>query len=289
VKQMSVATFFDAIVAELESVEGASADATLGTLTLGSREASTGWRAVTYPTSTIHMPIVPQGTVFNYMGVGLFAYESALGITDDTVKLGDQIKSSDNRYYSIAGVEKVYWLNKFAFWKATLLEVPAWEAAPGTLTWSKTRLGDARINTRTFLSTYIRNAQITKDDDSTTATWASMFSKPPYPAVQEFRAASSAVQGLYVVGKPSVESTLGVRYDEDVPIDIKTVNSTGCTGTALNYKMEDELRYACDKYPHGSLRLIGPIKDSKKQLGFTVLYSTTFILKYRRTSQEGKA
>jgi hypothetical protein len=285
---MSVTTFFDGLVVELESVEGASADVTLGTLTLGSREATTGWRAVTYPTSTIHMPVLPQGSTFNYMGVGLYAYENALGLTDDTVKLGDQIKTSDNRYYMIEGLQKQYWLNKFAFWKATLSEQPIWQAAPGTLTWSKTRPNDPRERTKVYIDTYVRDAQITKDNDSTQAAWACIFSDLPYPLTQEFRAASSPVQGLYVVEMPNSTPMMDVvtqapyGYTERVPIHIVTIDSTGCTGTALNWKMEAELRYVCEQNPKGSYRLPYSSQKLDRELGGMWLYDRLFILIYER-------
>lgn len=286
---MAVTTFFDEMVAELQTVEGASANVTLGTLTLGSREATTGWRAPTYPTSTIQMIVLPEGTNFSYMGVGLYAYENALGLTDDTVKLGDQIKTSDNRYFTIEGLQKQYWLNKFAFWKATLAELPEWQAAPGTLTWSKTRSADPRKQIKTFIDGKLRSAQITKDNDSTQATWACIFSEPPYPFHQEFRAASSPVFGLYVVEMPNSTPMMdydlaAYAYTEHVPVHIVTVDSTACTGTALNWKMEEELRYALEQNPTGSYYL--PRESAKLDhiMGGMLLYDRLFTLTYERTA-----
>lgn len=290
---MSVTTLFDRAIAELEKVEGSSADVTLGTLTLGSRVATganvytTGWRAVTYPTSTIKMVIRPQGSIFNFMRTGLYASEGALGLTDDTVKLGDQIKSSDNRYYTIKGLEKHYWLNKFVFWKATMSEQTMWQAAPGALTWTLTRPEDPRNRTKTYIDTYIRDAQVTKDNDSTQALWACIFSEPPYPTVQEFRAASNPVFGLYVVEMPESTALIGHdqvpgRYLENVPIHIMTVDSTACTGTALQWKMEAELRYVCDTYPEGSQRKLNFSRKLDRVVGGEMLYDRLFNMSYMR-------
>jgi len=288
---LSVTTFFDRAVANFEKVEGSSANVTLGTLTLGNRVATgvdvytTGWRAVTYPTSTIKTIIIPQGTSFNFLGAGLYAYENAMGLVDSsaTVKLGDQIKSSDNRYYTISGLEKYYWLNKFAFWKATLSEQPLWQAAPGALTWTLTRSKDPRERTKTLIDTYARDAQITKDNDSSEALWACIFSEPPYPLVQEFRAASSRAFGLYVVEMPNSEALpIRVGYMEHVPIHIMTVDSTACTGTALQWKMEAEMRYICETYPGGSLRTFERRAKYDRNLGGMQLYDRLFMMHYRR-------
>jgi hypothetical protein len=270
-----------------------SSDVTLGTLTLGSRVATgsgvytTGWRAVTYPTSTIPMIIVLRGSTFSFEKVGLYASEDVLGLTDSTVKLGDQIKSSDNRYFMIKGLEKYYRLNSFLFWKATMSELPLWQAAPGALTWTLTRSKDPRERSKTYIDTYVRDAQLTKDDDSTQAAWACIFSEPPYPVAQEFRAASNPVFGLYVVEIPN--STPGLdtdqiasEYEEHVPIHIITVDSTACTGTALNWKMEEELRYVCETYPEGSFRSLERRSKRTVNLPGLILYDSEFMMNYVR-------
>lgn len=281
---MSVTTFFDGLVSELESVEGASASVTLRTLTLGNRVDTgadvytTGWRAVTYPTSTIDMIVIPQGSSFNYGTINLYAYENAVGITDDTVKLGDQIMTSDNRFYTIKGLEKHYWLNKFVFWKASLSEQPMWRTAPGALTYSLTRPKDPRERTKTYIDTYVRDAQITMDDDSTEAWWACIFSEPPYPIIQEFRTTANPVFGLYVVEMPNSTPDLDFDntpygYMEHVPIHIITVDSSTpplwkvCTGTALNWKMEAEMRYVCENNPTGSQRSFKFSRKLDRNLG----------------------
>lgn len=294
---MSVTTLFDEAIAELEAIEGASANVTLRTLTLGSRVATgsgvytTGWRATTYSTSTIKTIILPQGSSHIFLGAGLYAAEDALGIIDSSasVKLGDQIKSSDNRYYTIKGLQKQYWLNKFAFWKATLSEQPLWEIPPGALTWTLTRPKDPRERTKTYIDTYVRDAQLTFDNDATQAPWACIFSEPPYPAVQEFRASSNPVHGLYVVEMPTSTPSLDTdqtpfEYEEHIPIHIVTVDShiSGCTGTALNWKMEAELRYVCETYPEGSFRSLERRTKRTMNLNGLVLYDSEFTLNYVR-------
>lgn len=287
---MSTANFFTVLKSALKK-SGASLNVTSRPLALGSREATTGWRAMSFGGSTIEMPIIYRGSVFQYLVPGGYVRYDAVGFTDiaNTLEEFDQIKDADNNYFLINYVIPWKIGNRAYYNECGLTKSTMFQDVPGTLTWSKTRLADPRKQIKTYIDGKARSTQITKDDDSTQATWACIFSEPPYPVAKEFRAASSPVQGLYVVEMPNSTPTLDYDltpygYDEHVPIHIVTVDSTGCTGTALNWKMEDELRYVAKTYPTGSHFTMQQTRKDDRWLGSMFLYDRTFMLEYWRLS-----
>jgi len=170
-----------------------------------------------------------------------------------------------------------------------LVRLGLYEASPSsTATW-KTSPNDPRERMRTWLKSHARDAQILKDDASTQASWECIFHDPPYPLSREFRAASAPVQGLYVVGQPNSELELGVRYNEEMPMSIYTMDSTGVTGVALAWRMEAELRYVIEEKTHGSLWTLKSRRGEPIHLGSVVLYHIPTVVNYRRTSEWGKA
>lgn len=266
---------------------GLSVDQTRYAIAFGSRDSTNGWRAVTHSTSTIEMLIVPRAVATTVLGAGVYARHDLTGWTLTAVVEGDMVKDADNNYYEVLSVKKVQVGNMLFFYECGLAKMPLYEAEPAATTWSKTRPKDPRERTKVYVDTYVRDAQLTKDNDSTQATWACIFSDPPYHLSHEFRAASSPVQGLYVVEMPRSKPLLDLDqvpygYDESVPIHICTVNSTSCTGTALNWKMEAEMRYVCENNPTGSQRSFDFSAKHNRDLGGMWLYDREFMLNYRR-------
>ena len=220
----------------------------------GSREATTGWRLVTWnPTgwdadTTDEMMISQRGSSGFYTPAGYYGKISALGQCADPVDEGDHILTEDGRTYHVEYVEPVWDGDNFVRRDCALTHVPLYEAMPSTGTWSLTRLSPARHKTKEFIDDYCRDAQLTKDDDSTEASWACIWANPPYHLHHEFRAAANAVQGLYVLSKEVKTPLIGIRktahhYALSVPTHILTVDSTDCTGEFLAEKMEEELEY----------------------------------------------
>lgn len=141
---------------------------------------------------------------------------------------------------------------------------------------------DTRSRTKLYLDTYLANSNLTADDDWTEINFIVAYANPDYPIIRVYQ--EKAVDLVYTVGKPTSELKMGVRYTEHVPITIFTINRIGITGTKLAWKAEEELRRVCETYAHGSFRVSERIEDNETRLGSTVLYSTTFMLNYRRTA-----
>ena len=144
---------------------------------------------------------------------------------------------------------------------------------------------DARQRTRTYLATYIINANLTHDDDLTQASWISAFGLPDYPLSRVFK--DKAVDVIFSVGTASAKSMHDFRqypyaYEEIVPIEIYAVDKTGITGTKLRWKAEAELRRITEAYPLANIRWVTRVSDNEKKLGSQTLYSVKYELGYIR-------
>jgi len=256
-------------------------------LSLGARLAWSGHRTKTFAETTIEVVIVPRGASQLAIIAGVYPVTDAIGLTADTVVVGDQIKDSANVYWDVETVEDVYWGDSFAYRQCNLNKAVMYQADPAATTWSKSRGSDPRYRTKVWMDGKLRATQITKDDDSTQADFAVMHNNPPYPISLEFRG-SSNMEGLYVIDQPNAtplrDGDQVIRdYEEHVPIHMLTVDSTACTGSALAWKMEAELRYISETYPEGSQRnLSAPRRKADINLGGTILYDTEVVLSYTR-------
>jgi len=116
---------------------------------------------------------------------------------------------------------------------------------------------------------------------STQVSFIVCYGNPDYALERVF--IDKAVDLVFSIGTPdSVALPLGVGYLETVPISIWTIDKTGITGTELRWKAEAELRRVCEAYPLSSLRDTEKISDNEKNLGSTILYSVTHVMRYKR-------
>lgn len=144
---------------------------------------------------------------------------------------------------------------------------------------------DARQKIKDFLG-YLRNAQLTKDDDSTEVKFIACFGKPDYPITKVFKA--KGVDLIFSVGTPNSTPMMDpvtqtpYGYEEQVPIECVCIDKSGITGTKLRWKAEAELRYVTEEYLAGSLQNVESMSDNDQNLGSTILYSAKYILNYRR-------
>jgi len=116
---------------------------------------------------------------------------------------------------------------------------------------------------------------------STQVSFIVAYGNPDYPLVRVF--IDKAVDLVFSIGTPDVEGLpVGIGYLEKVPITIWTIDKTGITGTELRWKAEAELRRIIETYPLGSLRSWERISDNEKNLGGTILYSVSGIMRYKR-------
>jgi len=264
-------------------------------ITYGARDGWNGWRTITWTqTTTEDAIIVPKGITLASRIAGLYPRLDAVALTKSTFAVGDFLRHTEGVipvYYEVQGIKDLYPLDSATLvWRELeLSQVTMHEAKPGATTWTKTRSEDPRHKIKDWIDGYARSAQITKDNDSTQATWACIFSNPPYPLSAEFRAAASAVQGLYVVDNPNSTPVVGhdkyiEGYIEHVPTHIITVDSTACNGTALQWKMVEELRYVNETYPFGSCLLMESQRPHDIDIGGMMLHDCEWTLQYERNT-----
>lgn len=75
-------------------------------ITLGARDGTTGWRAITYSDTSINMLILNRTVSTRLLGSGGYVKVDAYGMTSDTVLVGDQIKTAGGLYYEVKAVQK---------------------------------------------------------------------------------------------------------------------------------------------------------------------------------------
>jgi len=257
-------------------------------LSLGSRDSTTGWRDASFTTEEIEMFIFSRGAGSQDLPPGAHFIYNEVGCTADPVFEGDHIVTPDGRRFIVHAIEEHWKVNSFHHRDCHLVRTQLYQAPPTAVSEVQTRQADARKNTRAWINTYVRDEQITLNDDVTEATWACMYKDPPmYPLKLEFRNSTDPVFGLYVIGQPTSTALLDCdgtvsEYSELVPIRICTIDSTDVTGTVLQHKMKAELDYLCENYESGSHRSLDRATDYSRALGSMWLYDTEFLLSYRR-------
>lgn len=144
---------------------------------------------------------------------------------------------------------------------------------------------DARQRTKTYLDTYLSDSNLTKDDGTSKASYIVAFGMPDYSIIRIFK--DKQIDLIFTVGEPNSTPLRNYDlspygYEEHVPIQIFCINKSGITGTKLKWKAEAELRRITEAYPTGSERSLERRGDRDERLGSTILYSTEFMLTYRR-------
>jgi len=144
---------------------------------------------------------------------------------------------------------------------------------------------DARDRTKVYLDTYLDNANLTKDDDTTQISFIVAYADPNYPLLRVFN--DKAIDLVFCVGNPESQAVLDsdhypIGYEENVPITVWCIDKASITGTKLRWKAEAELRRICETYPLGSVRSLERLRDNDANLGSTILYSREFNMKYVR-------
>lgn len=207
-----------------------SMDVTRRAITFYNRDSTTGWRLPTYSTSTIKMLIIPRGSTKMIKAAGTYPLTDAVGLTNTAVADMDQVLAN-SIYYEIKAVEEIYSTpDTVEYYRCNLNKLPLWEAAPASATW-KTSPNDPRERTKTWIDAYARNAQITKNDGSTPAAWATIFENPPYSLRQELRTTSQFQ--YYITGDDAYAMTFGANWDAQT----FTVGSSGHTINLVKLKL----------------------------------------------------
>lgn len=231
------------------------------------------------------MKIIKRGATGFITPAGYIGKIEFYGWVCDPVYEFEHIIHQSNRYE----IKYVFlnWEGDNFLWRdCALTLMPLYESTPGSATW-KTSPDDPRSKVKAYLDLRVTDANLTKDDDATQASWAAIFESSRYRLAWEFRAASSPVQGLYVVGQPTSVPLLGASrspygYEETLPIHVCAVNSKDCGGEQLMWKMDAELRSIVQDFEIGSACNFTTRTPNTMSLGSDILYNITWDLQYRR-------
>lgn len=258
-----------------------SFDVTRRALSLGSQDSVTGWYGKSFADSTIEVIIVPKGTVFTVLGMGYYARHTLSGYTQDAVVEGDEIKDGQNVYYEIKTSQDHYIGDTFIFRECELSKLPIHYDIPTTYGTAPT-VQDPRQRSKVWLDTYLIAGNLTKDDNSTPASFITCWADPPYPIIKVLE--TKGIDLAFSIATPLSEGLpVGVGYIEHVPISVYTIDKTGITGNKLRWKGEAELRRLAETYPTGSLRRPWErMNPNEQNLGSATLYSVTYVLPYKR-------
>lgn len=134
-------------------------------------------------------------------------------------------------------------------------------------------------------TTGLVDTNLTKDNDTTKASFDVMYAYPNYPLKLEFFAATSPVDLLFLVDTPVVRTaTVKKRYVESIPVTIACIDKTGITGTKLRWKAEKELRRVIKLFPLGSFQSMDRSEPNDQRFGSTIIHSITLTANIRRTA-----
>ena len=139
---------------------------------------------------------------------------------------------------------------------------------------------------KAYLDANISGANLTKDDGAALAKYIVCYGTPNYPMTRVF--IDRKVDVVYSIGEPVSTPMFDplteapYAYEEHVPITIYTIDKKGVTGTKMKWTAEAELRSVVENNPTGSLLGLDRRDSRDDDLGSTILYSTTYVLNYRR-------
>lgn len=267
----------------------ASFAVTRGMLSLGNRDATTGWPSKSFSDSTINMHIERRGDTRTVFSAGRLHNYEATGFTDDEIFEGYHITHADGTVFEVEEKVQFWHGDNFVYQACGLKQITPFDATrpSASATWhvdSDSVKTDMRERTKTWMTTYINSGNIGGD-------YITLFAGMDYPFHLEFTSLGN--DGLYIIdaGESTPEYTFDhkpYKFNESVPIHIWTVNKTAKTAPVISEQMEQELRRICTSNPdyHTSLRAITTIKNDRVEVGATTLWHTLVTLRYSRENDD---
>lgn len=138
---------------------------------------------------------------------------------------------------------------------------------------------------KTYLDTFIDNANLTTDDGGTEVKFITPFSFPPFPLIKVFL--DKPVDFIIAVGVETSEAKIDYDqtvygYKEAVPLHVRAIDKEGITAVKLLEKAKVELRSVLETYPTGSQRSMLREEEATKRLGTTTIYGFDMTVNYDR-------
>jgi len=265
---------WDKLVKKFEGV--GSCDVTRRRLMVNhEKDTTTGWFTTSYEESTIETVFFPQSSTRLAVGAGFYVRSDALLATADVLVEGDEVKTDNGDYYEVHGERPHRVGDCFLYRDVDLRLLPFHEV--GSAGEPAVTVNDARKNTKTYLETYV--------DNLNPARYMITYDMPNYPITRVF--IDRSIDIVFSIGDPNSTPLMGhdrapYGYEENVPITIFCIDKYDIVGAKLKWAAEAELRRVCETYPSGSQRGLERRRNNDQVLGSTMLYSTEYVLNYRR-------
>lgn len=271
---------------------------TLKTLTLGDPDATTGIYAPSYTESSIYMNLSPKGQTSIRSNAGYNVRFDYVGVTSSLIYAGDIIEDDASINYKVEHVTpyKTQRTDGFTFQVCALTQMDYAEQPAASGTWhldSTSVKTDPRNRIKTVIDTYLTAVNIKKDDGTTNASTATMFSDVSYPITRLFL--TKALDAVAVISRGSTNTlytdwVFGHKpygFEEQIKIEIYAINKSGVTASNLAEKYEQEIRRIFTAYdPYSNVRDLETIEPSTVDLGYTLMCKTTINIKYKRANDD---
>jgi hypothetical protein len=273
---------------------------TLQTLTLGATaDTITGHYPQTFAETTIYGNLSPKGQSGISTAAGYYNRYEYVFVTASTVLEGDRIKDTDNTVYEVKQVTQ-YKSSRtdFAFyWKVCGCIKTDFAVQPATSgTWhvdSASVKTDPRNRQKVLIDTYLTAANIKKDNGTINASTLTCFDGLTYPITRLFL--TKDLDAIAVISrKPSTplytDKLLGRKpyaFNEQIEIEIYSVNKSTVTATRLAESFEQEIRRIYTTYdPYANVRDLDTITPKITDLGYGYLYHIAILIEYKRSNDD---
>ena len=145
---------------------------------------------------------------------------------------------------------------------------------------------DARSRTKTYLNSYLSNANLLKDDAATQVSFIIQYTYQSYPFKRVFYSPKN-VDLIFAIDNPTSEPRMDWDgyingYREQVPIIIQCPTKQGIDGNKLRWQADAELRRVVETYPMGSYRAVSQAVPFDQRMGTWTLYGVKVTLSYER-------
>jgi len=273
--------------------------ATLKTLTLGARDATTGWPRRSYAESTITLNLAAKGASTTYTGAGFYGKYDYTAVSSALIYEGDIVTINGVDYDVTQSTPYPTKRTDGFCWTVCYLTKREFALRPSTSgTWhldSESIKTDPRNRIKTWLDQYL-------DPDNIDGDYISMFALPQGevdPVTRSFL--TENLDLIIAIDKITATADLAEQWDdtnkiykkvpyafnESMPIQIYAVNKAGLTASNLTEQVEQEIRRVLTTYPHyKNIRFLDRIDHKPQVLGNVALYSSTVTVRYRRTNDE---
>lgn len=270
--------------------------ATLRTLTLGDADSTTGLYAVSYASSIIYVQVMQAGKSSIKTPAGYYGKYDYVGLTSASVLEGDQLTLSGVTYevmqvssYPTARTDIALTWKVIGLTKRDFADQPATSG-----TWhldSESVKTDPRNRIRESITTYYTAGNVKLDNNSTNATTHTCFDGLVAPITRIFTTKDLDVLAVISRGTSNTLYTDWVfghkpyAFEEEVIIDIYTINKSDVTATRLVEAYEQEIRRIFTTYDaYSTVKDLNTITPEKTDLGYTYLHHTAVNIKYKRAN-----